>query len=92
MPKGKVKKKCQFSILNYQPPPEDGFVEVTDIKIWSTDLLYLCFNDFVKQNIEQDVRKQIIINGQTRSSSRFKIFNHLKSHVRSDKLKVGRKY
>ena len=26
-----------FSILNYQPPPEEGFVEVTDVRIWSTD-------------------------------------------------------
>ena len=53
-PRGKVQMECAFSIINYQPPPEDGFTEVTDTRIWST---YICtcvlFNDFVKENITE---------------------------------------
>lgn len=44
----KVKIKSNFSILNFQPPEQNSFVEITDGRIWSTDI-YHCvyFNDFV---------------------------------------------
>lgn len=32
----KVYIKCIFSIINYQPPSDDGYVEITDNRIWST--------------------------------------------------------
>lgn len=78
---------------NYQPQPEEGFVKVTGIRICSTDG-YTCvfFYDFEKQIVERDIRRRIILNGQTGSSWRFKRFNHFKIHVPSDKLKANRQY
>ena len=26
--------KCSFATLNRQPPPRDGFAEITDSRIW----------------------------------------------------------
>ena len=90
-PERKVQIKCTFSMPNYQPQPEEGFVKVTGIRICSTDG-YTCgfFYDFVKQIVERDIRRRIIMNGQTGSSWRFKRFNHFKIHVPSDKLKANR--
>ena len=51
---------------------------------------HVFFNDFVKQNIEKDIKRRIIINGQTASSWRFQRFNHFDIQVCPDKLKVGR--
>lgn len=48
------------------------------------------FNDFVRENIERDIKRRIIINGQTGISWRFKRFNHLTIHVSRDKLKIAR--
>ena len=91
VPERKVQIKCTFSMPNYQPQPEEGFVKVTGIRICSTDG-YTCvfFYDFVKQIVERDIRRRIIMNGQTGSSWRFKRFNHFKIHVPSDKLKANR--
>ena len=36
-PERKVQIKCTFSMPNYQPQPEEGFVKVTGIRICSTD-------------------------------------------------------
>ena len=74
----KAKIKATFSILNFQPPEQNGFLEITDSRIWSTDI-HECvyFNDFVRENKERDIKRRIIINGQTGSSWRFKCFNHI---------------
>ena len=56
----KVKIKETFSILNFQPPEQNDFVEITDSIIWSSDI-YECvyFNDFVRENIEKDIKIRI---------------------------------
>ena len=87
----KVIIKATISILNFQPPEQNGFLEITDSRIWSTDI-YDCvyFNSFARENIERYIKRRIIINGQTGSSWRFKHFNHITIHVSRDKLKIAR--
>lgn len=34
----KVEIKAVFCIINFQPPEQNGFVEITNSRIWSTDI------------------------------------------------------
>ena len=45
-----------YFFYNKLSTSEDGFVEITDNRIWSNDV-YSCvyFNKFVKQSIESDI-------------------------------------
>ena len=77
--------------MSYQPQSKDGFAAITDNRIWSTDD-YSCvyFNNFVRQNIECDIRRPIKINGQIGNSWRFKRFIYLNIHVKSENLIANR--
>ena len=49
--------KSTFSIIKFQPSTEDDFFKSTNTRVWSTDLYsYVYFHDFVKQNIQQDIK------------------------------------
>lgn len=54
-PQQKSLNKMYF-FYNKLSTSEDGFVEITDNRIWSNDV-YSCvyFNKFVKQSIESDI-------------------------------------
>ena len=63
--------KSSFSILNYQPPPEDlnNVRGLYDEWMWSTPTYDgHFFNDFIKFSLKNDIKKKIILNGRTGSS------------------------
>ena len=64
---------------------------MTGSRIWSTDV-YECvyFNKFVRKNIERDIKRRIIIKGQTGGSWQFKRFNQITIHVILDNFKTNR--
>ena len=83
----KVKVRCNVSIVNFQPAPAIGFVELTDVRIWSTNVYSCIFlNEFARQNIEKYIKEGMISNGQSSSSWRFKRFSHVNIQVRSDNI------
>lgn len=86
-----VKIKATFPIANFQPPEQNGFVEITDNRVWFEDV-YDCvyFNGFVRENIERNINRRIIANGQADSGWCFRQLNHITIEISSDKLKVYR--
>ena len=65
----RVRVKCNFTIINLQPPPLNDFVELTDARVWVTDVYEgVYFNEYIKSAIFKDIRKIIIVNGMTGSS------------------------
>ena len=86
-----VKIKATFPIANFQPPEQNGFVEITDNRVWFEDV-YDCvyFNGFVRENIERNINRRIIVNGQADSGWCFRQLNHITIEISSDKLKVFR--
>ena len=72
--------KSTFSIRNYQSPPDDlnNVTDLYDLRFWITPV-YLghFFNDFIKTSLKNDVKKRIILNGQTGSSWRFDRFQSI---------------
>ena len=53
--------KSFFTIVNRQLATRDGFVEITDSRIWQTNVhdgVY--FNDFIKSNLANDILKRVI--------------------------------
>ena len=86
-----VKIKATFPIANFQPPEQNGFVEITDNRVWFEDV-YDCvyFNGFVRENIERNINRRIIVNGQADSGWCFRQLNHITIEISSDKLKVYR--
>ena len=80
--------KCSFIIINCQPAPRTGFIEITDSRVWQTNVYDgVYFNDFVKSNLAQDFLKKVIINGMTGSSWRVKRFDRIYLTVNSDKFR-----
>ena len=80
--------KCSFTIINRQPAPKTGFVEITDSRVWQTNVhdgVY--FHNFVKSNLAQDILKRMIMNGMTDSSWRFKRFDKICLTVNSDEFR-----
>ena len=59
VPKPNLKKvsfKCIFTIINQQPPPAVGFVEITDTRVWVTSVYEgIYFNNFIKFVIANDI-------------------------------------
>ena len=86
-----VKIKATFPIANFQPPEQNGFVEITDNRVWFEDV-YDCvyFNGFLRENIERNINRRIIVNGQADSGWCFRQLNHITIEISSDKLKVHR--
>lgn len=86
-----VKIKATFPIAIFQPPEQNGFVEITDNRVWFEDV-YDCvyFNGFVRENIERNINRRIIVNGQADSGWCFRQLNHITIEISSDKLKVHR--
>ena len=82
-----VRFKCTFTVVNGQPASRAGFAEITDSRVWQTnvhDSVY--FNDFIKSNLSQDILKRIIINGMAGSSWRFKRFDRICLAVNIDEI------
>ena len=80
--------KCTITIANQQPPPEVGFVELTNSRIWQTSVNEgVYFNHFIKTNLAEDILKRVIVNGMTGSSWHFKRFDRLCLTVNSDQMR-----
>ena len=61
-----VRFKCSYTIINRQPSPRPGFIEITDSRIWQTNVYDgVYFNEYVESNLAQDIFKRIIMNGRT---------------------------
>ena len=46
---GQARFKCWCTIVNWQPAPGPGFVEITDSRVWQTNVYYeVYFSDFIK--------------------------------------------
>ena len=59
--------KCSFMIINQQTAPRDGFAEITDSRIWQTNVYEgVYFNNFIKSNLANDILKRAIMNGMFR--------------------------
>ena len=83
----KVRFKCSFTIINRQPPPAVGFVELTDTRVWVTNVYErVYFNDFIKSGITNGIRKRIVFNVMTGSSWICKRFDRLCISVNSDEI------
>ena len=68
----------------------DGFIKLTGIRVWSTNVYYcVYFNGYLKENIMKDINGGIIHHAQTGSSWKFKRFNHLNMHPRTNKLSIA---
>ena len=77
--------KCSFTIINCQPKPRVGFVDIVDSRVWQTDVYSgIFFNDFVESNLANDILKKVIVNGMTGGSWRFKRFDRICITVNSD--------
>ena len=84
----KVRFECSFTIINRQPLPAVGFVELTDRRVWVTNVYEeVYFNDFIKFGIVNDRKKGLIFNGMTGSRWRFKRFDRLCICVNSDEIR-----
>ena len=90
LPSGKVQIKCTFAIVSFKPTPADGLAELTHIRVWSVNI-YSCvyFNEYVKENIQKDIKRRVINNSETGSSWRFKRFNHLNMYVHTNKFSLA---
>ena len=77
-----VEKAYLSVIVNSQPPPFQGAIEIEDFRTW-TRAVYdgVHFNDYIKFRLVSDIKKRIIINGLTGSSWRFKRFDRLSFSV-----------
>ena len=61
--------KCTFAIVNRQLPSAVGFVELSDSRVWQTNVSDgIYFNDFIKANLAEDILKRNFVNGMTGSS------------------------
>ena len=77
--------KCSFTIINCQPSPRVGFVDILDSRIWQTEVYSgIYFNDFVKSNLASNILKKVIINGMRGRSWRFKRFDRICVTFNSD--------
>ena len=70
--------ECSFIIINHQPPPRVGFVDILDSCVWQTHVYSeIYFNDSGKSDLANDILKRVIVNGLTGSSWRFKKFDRI---------------
>ena len=83
-----VRFKCTFTIINRQTAPRARFADITDCRMWQTNVYDgVFFNDYAKSNLEGDILKRVIMNGMTGSSWRFKRFDRLCIAVNSDQYR-----
>ena len=76
----RVNFKCTFTLINQQLAPGLGFAEFTSSRVWVMNIFEMnifYFNDFIKSNLADNIKKKIIMNGITGSSCRFKRFDHI---------------
>ena len=70
--------KCTLTIVNSQPAPRAGFAEITNSRVWQTNVYDgVYFNNFIKSNLAQDILKRVIMNDITGGSWRFKRFDRI---------------
>ena len=73
---------------NFIPAPRDGFAEITDSRIWQTNVYDgVYFNDFIKSNLSNNILKRVIMNGMSGSGWRFERFDRICITVNSDYLR-----
>ena len=81
----RVNFKCTFMLINQQLAPAVGFAEFTSSRVWVMNIFEIVyFNDFIKSNLADNIKKKIIMNGITGSSCRFKRFDHICVTVDND--------
>ena len=77
--------ECSFTIINHQPTPRVGFVDILESCVWQTDVYSeIYFNDFGKSDLANNILKRVIVNGLTGSSWRFKRFDRICITINSD--------
>ena len=65
-----------FIIINHQLPPMPGFVQVTDARVWGTNVCTdVYFNDFIKAGIARDIKKSIIQKNNDLDAKTYRIAN-----------------
>ena len=85
--------KLSFTILNYQPPPEDinNVVGLYDKRTWSIQTYFgRFFNEYIRVSLTNDIKKRIIVNAKTGSSWRFKRYDSISvtcNTVQNQKIK-----
>ena len=85
--------KCLFTIVNWQPASGPDFVEITNSRVWQTNVYYgVYFYDFIKSKLDRDILKCVIMNGISGSSWRFRRFNRVCITVNSDEIRSVGKY
>ena len=84
--KGKEYKiQAYFELKNYQ---RTDFVDIENTRVWLTNVFSgRFFNDFIRNAMEEDILKRIIVNGSSDSSWLNKLFNKLQVIV-TDKSNV----
>ena len=84
--------KCLLTIVNWQPAPGPGFVEITDSRVWQTNVYYgVYLNDFIKSNLAHDILKHVIMNGMSGSSWIFRRFDRFCIAVNNDEIRSAGK-
>ena len=77
--------QAYFELKNYQRPE---FIDIENTRVWLTNVVIgRFFNDFIRNAMEEDILKRIILNGSSGSSSLFKRFNKLQVIV-TDKSNI----
>ena len=85
--------KSSFTILNYQPPPEDinNVVGLYDKRTWNTQTYFgRFFNEYIRVSLTNDIKKRIIVNARTGSSWRFNRYDSISvtfNTVQNQKIK-----
>ena len=77
--------QAYFELKNYQRPE---FIDTENTRVWLTNVVIgRFFNDFIRNAMEEDILKRIILNSSSGSSSLFKRFNKLQVIV-TDKSNI----
>ena len=77
--------QAYFELKNYQRPE---FIDIENTRVWLTNVVIgRFFNDFIRNAMEEDILKKIILNSSSGSSSLFKRFNKLQVIV-TDKSNI----
>ena len=77
--------QAYFELKNYQRPE---FIDIENTRVWLTNVVIgRFFNDFIRNAMEEDILKKIILSSSSGSSSLFKRFNKLQVIV-TDKSNI----
>ena len=83
-----IRFKWLFKIVNWQPVAGPGFAEITNSRVWQTNIYYgVYFNDFIKLNLAHDILKRVIMNVMSGGSWQFRQFHRVCITVKSDEIR-----